>query len=139
MSARPAHTRAHRYAVIMAGGVGTRFWPHSRRRRPKQFLAMDGHRTLLQATADRLRGVVAPAHVVVVAPRDLASLVRRQLPALPRENLIIEPAARGTAACLALAAAWIARRDPDAAMAVFPADHVVGGADRFRQIGRAHV
>jgi mannose-1-phosphate guanylyltransferase len=131
MSARPAHTRAHRYAVIMAGGVGTRFWPHSRRRLPKQFLAMLGRRTLLQATADRLRGVVAATHIVVVAPRDLMPLVRRQLPALPRENLIIEPAARGTAACLALAAAWIARRDPDGAMAVFPADHTIGGRDRF--------
>ena len=136
MTARPAHTRARRYAVIMAGGVGTRFWPHSRRRRPKQFLAMDGRRTLLQATTDRLRGVVASTHILVVAPRDLAPLVRRQLPALPRENLIIEPAARGTAACLALAAAWIARRDPAAAMAVFPADHTIGGIARFHRCVR---
>jgi len=133
MPARRTPARARRYAVIMAGGVGTRFWPHSRRRRPKQFLAIDGGRTLLQETARRLRGLVSPARVVVVAPRELAALVRRQLPTLPRENLVIEPAARGTAACLALAAAWIARRDPDAAMAVFPADHVIRDAARFRR------
>ena len=70
----------HRYAVIMAGGAGTRFWPHSRRRRPKQFLAIDGRRTLLQATARRLRGLVSPSHLIVVVPRHLAPLVRRQLP-----------------------------------------------------------
>jgi len=117
----------------MAGGVGTRFWPLSRRRRPKQFLAIDGTRTLLQATADRLRGVVPPARLLVVAPAGLAPLVRRQLPVLPRQNLVIEPAARGTAACIALAAAWIARRDPTASMSVFPADHVIADAARFRR------
>jgi mannose-1-phosphate guanylyltransferase len=117
----------------MAGGAGTRFWPQSRRRRPKQFLAIDGGRTLLQATAHRLRGLVPPARLVVVAPAELASLVRRQLPALPRQNLVIEPAARGTAACIALAAAWIARRDPAASMAVFPADHAIADVMRFRR------
>jgi mannose-1-phosphate guanylyltransferase len=116
----------------MAGGVGTRFWPHSRRRRPKQFLALDGGRTLLQETARRLRRIVPWTRIVVVAPRDLAPLVRRQLPALPRGHLVIEPAARGTAACLALAAAWIARRDPAASMAVFPADHAIRSVARFQ-------
>jgi len=130
MSARRAHS--HRYAVIMAGGAGTRFWPHSRRRRPKQFLAIDGGRTLLQETARRLRGLVPAAHVLVVAPRELAALVRRQLPALPRENLLIEPAARGTAACLVLAAARIARRDAGASMGVFAADHAIRDGARFR-------
>jgi mannose-1-phosphate guanylyltransferase len=122
-----------RYGVIMAGGVGSRFWPHSRRRRPKQFLAMDGKRTLLQDTAARLRGLVPWQRIVVVAPRDLAPLVRRQLPQLPKANLVIEPAARGTAACLALVGAWIARRDPHASMAVFPADHAIGPVARFQR------
>ena len=117
----------------MAGGVGSRFWPHSRRWRPKQFLAIESKRTLLQETARRLRGLVPWPRIVVVAPRDLAPLVRRQLPALARENLVIEPAARGTAACLALVAAWIARRDPDASMAVFPADHAIGAVARFQR------
>lgn len=133
MATRGSTARGRRYAVIMAGGVGTRFWPHSRRRRPKQFLAMDGRRTLLQETAARLLGLIPWARVVVVAPRDLAPLVRRQLPLLPRDNLIIEPAARGTAACLALAGAWIARRDPEASMAVFPADHAIRATARFRR------
>lgn len=117
----------------MAGGVGTRFWPHSRRRRPKQFLALDGGRTLLQETVRRLRGVVPMSRICVVAPRDLARLVRQQLPSLPRDHLVIEPAARGTAACLALAAAWIARRDSDATMAVFPADHAIRSVTGFQR------
>src|SRR5262245_63973179 len=100
MSARGRSPHAHRYAVIMAGGVGSRFWPQSRRRRPKQFLALDGGRTLLQETARRLRGLVPWSRIVVVAPRDLARLIRGQLPALPAGHLVIEPAARGTAACL---------------------------------------
>jgi mannose-1-phosphate guanylyltransferase len=133
MSARRAQARPRRYAVIMAGGTGTRFWPQSRRRRPKQFLSIAGSHTLLQATAARLRGLVPLARIAVVAPAEHAALVRRQLPALPRENLFIEPAARGTAACLALAAARIARRDPDAVMAVFPADHSITAVARFRR------
>lgn len=122
-----------RYAVIMAGGAGTRFWPHSRRRLPKQFLTLGGRRSLLQAAVERLRGVVHPARVLVVAPRDLAGLVRRQLPALPQDNLLVEPAARGTAACLAWAAAAVTRRDPTAAMAAMPADHVISDKARFRR------
>jgi mannose-1-phosphate guanylyltransferase len=133
MSTRDAQGGRRRYAVIMAGGSGTRFWPQSRRRLPKQFLSIDGGRTLLQATAARLRGFVSPAHIVVVAPGELAPLVRRQLPTLPRQNVVIEPAARGTAGCLALAAAWISQRDPAAAMAVFPADHTIGNEAQFRR------
>jgi len=136
MSAREAAARAHRYAVIMAGGVGTRFWPHSRRRRPKQFLAVRGRSSLLQDTARRLRGLVPWSRIVVVAPRELAALIRQQLPALPRANLVIEPAPRGTAACLAVVAAAIARRDPEAAMAVFPADHVIAPVGRFQRCVR---
>jgi mannose-1-phosphate guanylyltransferase len=127
----------HRYALIMAGGSGTRFWPQSRRRRPKQFLAVNGHRTLLQETADRLRGLVASSHLYVIAPRELAKLIRTQLPRLPRANLLIEPSARGTAACLALASAHIGRRDPRAVVASFPADHVIAAAAAFRACVRA--
>jgi mannose-1-phosphate guanylyltransferase len=125
--------RASRYAVIMAGGSGTRFWPASRRRRPKQFLAMEGGPTLLQATVRRLRGLVSPRRVLVVTPPEFAALVRHQLPALPRENVLIEPAPRGTAACLALAAARIAARDDAASMAAFPADHLIGDVPHFRR------
>jgi mannose-1-phosphate guanylyltransferase len=129
-SSRRAPTQA--YAVIMAGGIGTRFWPRSRRRRPKQFLAIRGSRTLLQETVERLKGLIPLDRIFLVAPRDLAPLIREQLPKLPRANLIIEPAARGTAACIALAAAVLARRDPNAVMAVFPADHVIDDRRRFQ-------
>jgi len=132
MGARQRRATRPRYAVIMAGGAGTRFWPLSRARHPKQFLRLDGRRTMLQESAHRLRGVVPPAHVLVVAPPALARLVRQQLPDLPRANLILEPAARGTAACLALAAAHIARRDGEALMAVVTADHVIRDRVRFR-------
>lgn len=131
---RPART--HRYAVIMAGGFGTRFWPQSRRRLPKQLLAIHGRRSLLQETVRRLKGVVPLHHIVVVAGGDLAQQIRSQLPELPRENLLIEPDLRGTAACLALAASWIMRRDPAALMAVFPADHVISDLPRFRRVVR---
>lgn len=125
-------SRAPRFAVIMAGGAGTRFWPLSRAARPKQFLHLAGRGTMLQETARRLRGVVPPSRVLVVAPPQHARLVREQLPALPRENLILEPAARGTAACLALAAAHIARRQAGAAMAVLAADHVIADVAALR-------
>jgi mannose-1-phosphate guanylyltransferase len=115
----------------MAGGSGTRFWPHSRRAKPKQFLAIVGQRTLLD-TAQRLRAVVPMRRLLVVAPRELAGLVTEQLPRLPAENLLIEPAPRGTTPCLVLAAAWIAQRDPHGSMAVFPADHAITDVDRFR-------
>ena len=122
-----------RYAVVMAGGFGTRFWPHSRRRSPKQFLPIRGRRSMLQETVRRLAGIVPADAVLVVAAREFASLVRTQLPELPRQNLLIDPAPRGTAACLALAAEWIAARDARAVMGVFPADHVITEAEPFRR------
>ncbi|MGH7790543.1 MAG: mannose-1-phosphate guanylyltransferase [Candidatus Binatia bacterium] len=125
--------RAHRFAVIMAGGIGSRFWPQSRRRRPKQLLAINGRQSLLQDTARRLRGALPPANIFVVAPRQLVAPIRRQLPALPRANVLVEPSARGTAACLAFAVAHIARRDPQALVAVLAADHVIADAAGFRR------
>lgn len=121
-----------RYAVIMAGGVGTRFWPLSRARRPKQFLPLRGRRSMLVETVARLRGVVSREAVLIVAPPALAPMVRAQLPGLARRNLLIEPRARGTAACLALAAAQIAQRDPDALMLVLTADHAINDLAALR-------
>ena len=114
-----------RFAVIMAGGAGTRFWPLSRAARPKQFLHLAGRGTMLQETARRLRGVVPRQRVLVVAPPAHVRLVRAQLPWLTPANLIVEPAPRGTAACLALVAAQVARRAPEAALAVLAADHAI--------------
>lgn len=120
----------------MAGGVGSRFWPHSRRRRPKQFLAVRGRHSLLEDTLRRLRGLVDADKIYVVAAAEFRPLIRRHLPRLPAENLIVEPAARGTAACLGLAARVIERRDPEGVMAVFPADHVIQPLAAFQRCVR---
>jgi mannose-1-phosphate guanylyltransferase len=120
------------YAVIMAGGGGTRFWPLSRRERPKQFLAITGERSLLQTTWDRALGVVdGPDRVVVVTSGDHAELTREQLPELPEANLLLEPQARNTAPCIAWASALIRQRDPDAAVLVMPADHLIHDREGF--------
>jgi mannose-1-phosphate guanylyltransferase len=125
------------HALIMAGGGGTRFWPRSRQKKPKQFLNLVGERTLLQQTLDRI-DVMAPAEqswvITSAAHRDECA---RQLPELPAENIVGEPCGRDTAACIGLGAALIARRDPDASMIVMPADHVIEPAQEFRRAVQA--
>ncbi len=128
--------RAHRYAVVMAGGIGSRFWPHSRRRRPKQFLSVQGRFSLLEDTVRRLRGMVDADKILIVAGPEFRTLIRRHLPSLPADNLVVEPAARGTAACLGLAASVIEARDPEGVMAVFPADHVISPVAKFHRCVR---
>ena len=121
-----------RILTIMAGGGGVRFWPESRRARPKQFLSLGGDRSLLQATADRSLPLFGWARTSVITGADYALATREQLPELPTENLLLEPSARNTAACLGLAAAVWARRDPHAVLAVVPADHLISPDERFR-------
>lgn len=132
MASPSARAQPPRYAVVLAGGFGTRFWPSSRRSRPKQFLSILNRRTMLQETVRRLRTIVPASHIIVVASAEFARLIRQQLPALSRTQLLIEPAPRGTAPCLALAAEWIARRHPRAVMGVFPSDHAIGDVRGFR-------
>lgn len=116
----------HLYAVIMAGGGGTRFWPLSRRRRPKQFLTIAGDETLLQTTWDRALEVVAgPGNIIVVTASDYEELTREQLPDLPEANLLLEPQARNTAPCIAWATAHVLDLDEDAVELVMPADHLI--------------
>jgi mannose-1-phosphate guanylyltransferase len=122
-----------RYAVIMAGGRGERFWPRSRSAHPKQFLTLAGDRSLLQQTVDRLRPMFAPEYVYIVLGRDHLDLAREQLPELPLENFIVEPIGRNTAPCIGLAAVHIHRKDPEAAMLVCPADHLIRGEAEFLQ------
>ena len=121
-----------RILTIMAGGGGLRFWPESRRSRPKQFLIWGGDRSLLQATADRSLSLFDWERVSVITGEDYAAPTRSQLPQLPNNNLLLEPTARNTAACLGLAAAVWAKRDPEAVMAVVPADHLISPDERFR-------
>ncbi|MHB0886549.1 MAG: mannose-1-phosphate guanylyltransferase, partial [Bacillota bacterium] len=113
------------YVAIMAGGPGERFWPKSTPERPKQFLALTDEETLLQKAYRRATEVTSPDRVLVVTLGRYAGLVREQLPDLPGANIIREPLGRDTAPAVALAAAAIDRRDPDALMLVKPADHVI--------------
>lgn len=128
---------AHAYAVIMAGGSGTRFWPLSRRRRPKQLLTLLSKETLLEETVGRLRGFLPADRIFVYTSELLKSACARCLPDIPRRQIIAEPAARNTAPTIGLAAHEILRRDPDGIMIVLPADHVIRKAARFRRALRA--
>lgn len=125
------------YAVIMAGGSGTRFWPASIAKRPKQFLPISGGLPMIEETYRRLDGLVDAEHVLVVTAADQAHLVREALPELPARNILAEPQARNTAPCVAWAAYEIARRDPNAVQVVLPADHVIRPAEKFRDTLRA--
>lgn len=121
------------YAVILAGGQGTRLWPRSRQSRPKQFADITGSgRTLLQETVDRLQPTIPLERVFVISSAEYAGLARRQLGGLPGENLIVEPSGRNTAPAIGLSVLHLARRDPQAVMVVLPADHVIADAAGFR-------
>ncbi|HBE71290.1 MAG TPA: mannose-1-phosphate guanylyltransferase [Planctomycetaceae bacterium] len=119
------------HAVIMAGGSGTRFWPASRNRMPKQLLHLVGERSMLQATSDRLEGLVSAEQTLVMTNKHLVAPVREQLPDVPPEQIVGEPMKRDTAACIALAASLIHNADPDAIMLVLPADHVISTDQQF--------
>jgi mannose-1-phosphate guanylyltransferase len=113
------------YAVIMAGGAGTRLWPAARRHSPKQLQRLIFEQPLIAETVERLTQVYAPEHIFIVTAHRYADPIREILPNLPAENIISEPVGRNTAAAIALAAFQIARDDPDGVFAVFPADHVI--------------
>jgi mannose-1-phosphate guanylyltransferase len=121
------------HAMIMAGGGGTRFWPRSRSKRPKQFLTFSGDRTLLQGTVDRVAAQVPPERVWVITGAAYVDETRAQLPELPPDNIIGEPEGRDTAPCVGLGAAVIGTVDPDATIAVMPADHAIEPVQEFRR------
>jgi mannose-1-phosphate guanylyltransferase len=124
---------SHRYGVILAGGRGTRFWPRSRTRSPKQLLSFLNEKTLLQETVDRLRPVIPPDRLWILTNEHLRREVMRQLPAVPAGQVIAEPAQRNTAPCLGLASKLIAEHDPEAVLGVFPADHHISDPEAFRK------
>jgi mannose-1-phosphate guanylyltransferase len=119
------------YAVIMAGGKGTRFWPRSRRERPKQLLNILGRRSMLQQTVARITGLLPPENIIVVAGGNHGEEVHNQLAELPKENIILEPVGRNTAACIGLAALVVRQRDSAAVMAILPADHQITDEELF--------
>jgi mannose-1-phosphate guanylyltransferase len=119
------------HAIIMAGGSGTRFWPKSRRNRPKQLLKLHGDRSLLQQTFDRIVPFVSADQIRVVTGADQVDAIAHQLPEVPFDNLLAEPAPRDTAACVALAAMSVVHADPEGVMIVMPADHVIRPQDAF--------
>lgn len=127
----------HRYGVIMAGGRGTRFWPRSRKRNAKQTLRFFGDRTLIQQTFDRLKPVIPPENIWVITNDLLQAQIRSQLPEVPKQQILAEPAQRNTAPCIALAAHILHAADPDAVLGVFPADHLILKEARFRNFVKA--
>ena len=122
------------YAVIMAGGVGSRFWPRSKKKLPKQLLKIFGDQTMIQATVNRLSGLVEKENIFVITNELQRPEVLNQLPDVPAENIIEEPFGRNTAACIGLASVIIKAKDPDAVTIVLPADHIIKDEDEFKKI-----
>src|SRR5438552_8495740 len=121
------------YALILAGGSGERFWPLSRRNRPKQLLRLVSERTLLEETVARLEGFVPAERVLILTNIEQEKGVRDLLEGFPKQNIIAEPAKRDTAAAVALGAGWVAARDHSATMLTLPADHVIADRAAFQE------
>ena len=124
----------HTYAVIMAGGGGTRLWPVSRKETPKQLLPLLGKETMFQSTVARLEKIFPPERILVVTVEEQAREMREQVPSIPEKNYLIEPAPRGTASVVALASAVLKKRDPQAVMAIQTADHHIRNQDLFQYL-----
>jgi mannose-1-phosphate guanylyltransferase len=122
------------YAVILAGGSGTRFWPKSRKKKPKQLLNMIGTSSMLRQTVDRILPIVPYERILIVAGMNLEDAIRQNLPELPSDNLLLEPVGRNTAPAIGFAALVLRKRDPHAVMAVLPADHVIKKRDRLLNV-----
>ena len=120
------------YPVIVAGGRGTRFWPLSRRRRAKQLLALDGKQTMIQQTVGRLLPMAPPKQFWIITNDDLRPAILKQLPKLPKEQVLAEPMGRNTAPAIGLAAFLLLRENPNAVIGMFPADHVIADEENYR-------
>ena len=121
------------YALILAGGSGERFWPLSRRARPKQLLRLVTDNTLLEETVVRLEGFVPRECILILTNAEQEAAVRKLLTGFPKENILAEPAKRDTAAAVALGTGWVAARDHSATMIVLPADHVIANRAAFQE------
>jgi mannose-1-phosphate guanylyltransferase len=120
--------------VILAGGSGTRFWPRSRKARAKQVLALDGERTMIQQTVERLSPLSDASDVWIITNSFLDDLIAEQLPEVPREHILSEPVARNTAPACGLAAFLLEKTEPESVIGVFPSDHVVKDRARFAEV-----
>ena len=121
------------YPVILAGGRGTRFWPLSRKKRAKQLLALDGKQTMIQQTVARLLPLASPKKFWIISNEDLRTAITKQLPKLPKAQVLAEPVGRNTAPAIGLAAFLLLRENPEAVLGLFPSDHVIGDEDRYRE------
>ena len=119
------------YAVIMAGGIGSRFWPRSKKKCPKQLLKIFGDHTMIQDTVKRLNGLVENENIYIVTNKQQKAGILTQLSHLPLNNIIEEPFGRNTAACIGLASILIQKKDPDAVILVLPADHIINNDKEF--------
>lgn len=119
------------YAVVMAGGVGSRFWPRSKKTMPKQLLKIFDNETMVQATVRRLKPIIKDENIFIVTNQIQADEVKKQLNFIPEKNIIVEPFGRNTAACIGLASIIIKSIDPDAVTIVLPADHIIKEEDVF--------
>lgn len=120
-------------ALIMAGGKGTRFWPLSTDKKPKQFLKLLGEETMIQMTVNRIKDLIPEDRIFVVTALDYVDLIKEQLPELPVKNIIVEPEGKNTAPCIALSAFYIEKLYNDSTMVVLPADHLIKDEEKFRQ------
>lgn len=124
----------HYYAVIMAGGEGSRLWPLSRQSRPKQMVSLGSERTLFQIAVDRLKAVIPAESILVVTVAEQAAKLQKQSPEIPAENYLLEPLPRGTASVVGLAALALQKRDPQAVMAIVTADHLIQNVEAFHRL-----
>jgi mannose-1-phosphate guanylyltransferase len=122
------------YPVILAGGRGTRFWPLSRKRRPKQLLALDGKQTMIQQTVARLKPLASPSRFWIITNQDSRPEIYRQLPRLIKNQVIPEPVGRNTAPAIGLAAFLLLKKHPSAVIGMFPSDHVIGNEPHYREV-----
>ena len=122
------------YAVIMAGGGGTRLWPLSRKAKPKQMLQLIDDRSLFQVAVQRLGDLFPPERILVVTVADQAAELQQQAADIPEENYLLEPMPRGTASVVGLAGIALQHRDPNAIMAVLTSDHFIGNENKFLQL-----
>jgi mannose-1-phosphate guanylyltransferase len=122
----------HNYVAIMAGGIGSRFWPMSRTSYPKQFLdILHTGRTLIQQTFDRYKKIVPAENIYIVTSTEYTSIVKKQLPELNEENILSEPSRKNTAPCIAYVSFKLMQKDPEGCLIVAPADHLILEADEF--------